>query len=141
MAKKYEVTPTIRRVNTMTSFLARRGWGRQELLTTTGRKSGEPRQVPITPITVDDTEYLVAPYGSVAWVRNARAMPEVTIRRGRKTRSAVLVDVTGEAPEVLMAYWEREGFVHQYMDVPEAPTVDDFAASGTSYPVFRVEPA
>jgi deazaflavin-dependent oxidoreductase (nitroreductase family) len=139
VAKKYEVTATIRGVNRMTSFMAKRGWGRQVLLTTTGRKSGEPRQVPISPITVDGAEYIVAPYGEVAWVHNVRSRPNVSVRKGKESRAAVLVEVTGQAPEVLKSYWGREGFVHQYMDVPESPTVDDFAASGESFPVFRVE--
>jgi len=139
MAKKYEVTSSIRLMNRMTAFMARRGWGRQVLLTTTGSNSGEPREVPISPITVDGTEYFVAPYGEVAWVKNVRSRPKVSVRRGNKSRDAVLAEVTGEAPEVLKGYWDREGFVHQYMDVPEPPTVDDFAASGDSFPVFRVE--
>ncbi len=111
------------------------------VLTTTGRKTGEPRQVPLSPVTVDGEQYLVAPYGPVAWVENARANREVTIRKGSKTLSANLVEVTGEVPRVLKEYWDREAIVHQYMDVPDAPTVDDFAARGDRFPVFRVEPA
>jgi deazaflavin-dependent oxidoreductase (nitroreductase family) len=138
MAKKYEVNSTIRRINKLTLFLARRGWGRQVMLTTTGRRSGQPREVPLSPITVDGVEFLVAPYGEVAWVRNVRANPEVTIRKGRETRLASLSEVTGEVPDVLKEYWDREAFAHQYMDVPDSPTIDDFDASGKSFPVFRV---
>lgn len=139
MAKKYEVNSTIRRVNKMTSFMAKRGWGRQVLLTTTGRRTGQPRQVPISPITLDGREYFVAPYGEVAWVKNVRQTPDVTIRKGKETRSATLAEMTGEVPNVLKEYWDRESYVHAYMDVPDPPTVEDFVASGDNYPVFRVE--
>ncbi len=46
-----------------------------EVLTTTGRTSGEPRQVPVSPIAMGGQEYLVSPYGNVGWVHNARANP------------------------------------------------------------------
>lgn len=54
-------------------------------------------------------------------------------------RFARLFEVTGEVPAVLKEYWDREAIVHQYMDVPDSPTVDDFATTGDSFPVFRVE--
>jgi hypothetical protein len=65
MAKKYEVTGSI---NRLTSVLARLGVGRTQMMTTTGRKSGEARRVPVSPIVVDGVEYLVSPYGERAWV-------------------------------------------------------------------------
>ena len=42
---------------------------------------------------------------------------------------------------MLKAYWEKEPFVHFYMDVPESATVEEFAASVDAFPVFRVEVA
>lgn len=139
MAKKYVVTSVTRDVNRVTSFFARRGWGRLQLLTTTGRSSGESREVPVAPIEVGGVEYLVAPYGSVSWVKNVRANPQVQMRKGKTVRSCVLHEVTGDAAEVLEAYWDKEPFTHQYMDVPESPSVEDFAASGDAFPVFRVD--
>src|SRR6516165_10363911 len=38
-----------------------------------GRKSGQPRQNPVNLLTLDGTQYLVAPRGEAEWVRNARA--------------------------------------------------------------------
>ena len=139
MAKAYEVNGMVKAINMMMTFTAGRGWGHQELLTTVGARSGKQRQVPVSPIAVDGVEYLVAPYGEVAWVGNARASSSVTLRKGKNTRRCTLVEVTGEAAEVLKAYWDKEPFVHQYMDVPESPTVDDFANTGSAFPVFRVE--
>lgn len=53
MAKKYEVT---RGVNRITSWMARRGIGKTEVMATTGRKSGQSRDVPVTPLVKDGTE-------------------------------------------------------------------------------------
>jgi deazaflavin-dependent oxidoreductase (nitroreductase family) len=120
--------------------MAKRGWGRTEVLTTRGRKSGQERQVPVSPIEVEGTEYLVAPYGEVAWVRNARAEPDVALRRGSTDRQVRLAEVSGDAAaEAVAAYYARETFPRPYMDVPENPTVADFAAKAGEFPVFRVE--
>ncbi|MEA1901953.1 MAG: nitroreductase family deazaflavin-dependent oxidoreductase [Actinomycetota bacterium] len=139
MAKQYEITTPIRMVNAVMSFTSRRGWGGQHLLTTTGRKSGEPRSVPVTPLIVDGVEYLVAPYGAVGWVHNMRANPAVTFQNGREVRSCTVTEVTGQVPEVVKEYYEKIPIVRPYMDLPDSPTVEDFARTGDAYPVFRVE--
>jgi deazaflavin-dependent oxidoreductase (nitroreductase family) len=137
MAKPYEASRT---VNGLTSWMAKRGWGRTELLTTKGRNSGQERQVPVSPIEVDGTEYLVAPYGEVAWVRNARAEPNVALRLGSTDRQVHLAEVSGDAAaEAVAAYYARETFPRPYMDVPENPSIADFAAKAGEFPVFRVE--
>lgn len=136
MAKGYQPT---RGVNMLTSWMAKRGMGRTELMTTTGRRSGETRQVPVSPIVLDGVEYLVAPYGQVGWVRNARANPTVTLRHGSKERKVRLEEVVGgSGAATVAAYYARESFARPYMDVPEDPTVEDFASRSGQFPVFRV---
>jgi deazaflavin-dependent oxidoreductase (nitroreductase family) len=121
--------------------MARRGWGRTEVLTTTGSKSGVRREVPVSPIELEGSEYLVAPYGSVSWVRNVRAEPNVTLRHGSRERPVRLVEVSGDlAANIVSTYYAKEGFARPYMDVPENPTTADFAARTSQFPVFRVEP-
>ncbi len=137
MAKPYEASANI---NRLTSWMARRGWGRTEVLTTTGRMSGKPRQVPVSPIELGDSEYLVAPYGEVAWVHNVRSDPNVTLRHGSSERRVRLEEVSGDvAAETVAAYYARETFPRPYMDVPDNPTTADFAATAGRFPVFRVE--
>lgn len=136
VAKEYKPPKMI---NSITSSLARIGIGRSVELTTIGRSSGEARSVPVSPITIDGIEYIVSPYGSVGWVRNTRANPIVTIRRGRSERSARLVEVTGDAAAVVAAYYERESFPRRYMDLPDDPELGDFEEDPGSFPVFRVE--
>jgi deazaflavin-dependent oxidoreductase (nitroreductase family) len=138
MAKKYRVTTGKRVVSALMGWLARRGLGNFVVLTTRGRTSGEPREVTVSPIVVDGVEYLVSPYGDSAWVLNVREDPHVSITRGGTTREVEVVEVTGSRPEVVEAYYHREAFARQFMDVPEEPTVADFAAVADRFPVFEI---
>lgn len=61
------------------------------LLTTTGRKSGQPRVTPLQYEKIDGAYYLGAARGLKAdWVRNLQANPDVELRVGRN-------DVHGKA--------------------------------------------
>lgn len=56
------------------------------LLTTTGRKSGQPRVMPLQYERVDDTIVIGSMHGMQAdWVKNAVANPEVKLQIGRET--------------------------------------------------------
>lgn len=136
MAKEYHPSRFFNRIMKWTSRL---GLGRSEILTTTGRRSGQAREVPVSPIEVDGEEYLVAPYGEVSWVKNARANPSVTLRSGGTPKKRVLVEVTGHAAHVVKAYWDKEKFSRPYMDMPGDPEVSDFEEAAGRFPVFRVE--
>lgn len=116
MAKQYQATHGINRI---TSAVARLGIGRTQVLTTTGRKTGAPRRVPVSPIVVDGVEYLVSPSGEVGWVHNVRADPTVTLSHGSKTRQARLEEVADRlGAAVVAAYHARESLSRPYMDVP-----------------------
>lgn len=139
MAKTYEVNDSTRRIARLMSWMARLGIGKTQILTTNGRKSGAPREVPVSPIELDGVDYVVSPYGARSWVLNVRADPLVTLRHGSKVREAKLEEVTGptSAP-IVAAYHARESYARQYMDVPENPSQDDFAARFERFPVFAV---
>jgi deazaflavin-dependent oxidoreductase (nitroreductase family) len=128
-------------LNTAMAALARRGRGPAWELTVTGRRSGEPRTVPVTPIEVDGSRYLVAPYGAVGWVHNIRAAGRATLRRGSSVDEIAVAEVDGpEAGAVLMAYHaDLERIVGNYFDLPAGPALDDFTAVASDHPVFRIE--
>jgi hypothetical protein len=42
-------------------------------LTVVGRRTGDPHKVPVIPIEVGQSRYLVSPYGESDWVRHYRA--------------------------------------------------------------------
>jgi len=138
MAKKYEVTSFKRAVTWMLGHAARFGIGNFVVLTTTGRESGLPRQVTVSPIEDDDGEYLVSPYGESGWVLNARANPVALVERGGSAETVRLVEITGEKPQLVKRYHDREAFARRFMDVPGRGDLDDFAAVAERFPVFEV---
>src|ERR671919_2011226 len=75
------------------------------LLTVRGRKSGQPYSTPVTLVEENGERWLVAPYGEVGWVRNARAAGQVTLRRGRRSETVKIVELAAdEAAPVLKKY-------------------------------------
>jgi deazaflavin-dependent oxidoreductase (nitroreductase family) len=109
------------------------------LLTTTGRKSGKPRTTPVNIIDLDGQRWLVSSYGKVGWVYNVRAVPGVTLRRGRKRASfrADEVDSTRAGP-VLKVYVRRVPITAPYFDAKRDDPVEDFVAEADRHPVFRL---
>jgi hypothetical protein len=64
----------------------------------------------------------------------------VTLRHCSKQRQIRLEEASDRAA-VVAGHYARESFSRPYMDVPENPTLDDFAARSAEFPVFRVTPA
>jgi deazaflavin-dependent oxidoreductase (nitroreductase family) len=57
------------------------------LLETTGRRSGQPRQVPVGKALQGDTLWVIAEHGlRAAYVKNIKADPRVRVRIGRRWR-------------------------------------------------------
>ena len=83
--------------NTIMSALVRAGLvPRSYLLTTQGRRTGKRRTNPVVPVEHDGRRWLVAPYGPVSWVHNARAAGRVTLTRRRDTRQYAIREVAPE---------------------------------------------
>lgn len=141
MAREYEVTTTKKLISRLLGNAAKLGLGNFIVLTTTGRRSDEQRQVTLAPISDEDGEYLVSPYGDSAWVLNVRSDSRATIRRGASEEAVRLVEVTGEKPGLVKEYYEREAFARRFMDVPEGATLEDFASGPERFPVFRIDAA
>jgi len=75
------------------------------MLTTTGRRTGQPRTNPVTLVEHDGRRWLVAPYGPVSWVLNARAAGRVTLhRRGQRLDCTVREVSAEEAGPILKEY-------------------------------------
>ena len=95
----------------------------------------------ITPVTVDETDYLVAPYGPVNWVLNLRASERATFVRGRTTSRVKAVEVQGdEAGKALARYYhENKKNVAEFFDLAPNATIIDFTRDVENHPVFRIE--
>jgi deazaflavin-dependent oxidoreductase (nitroreductase family) len=68
-------------------------------LTTTGRRSGRPREIEIWFTEAGGRFYLIAEHGEdAAWVRNLRAEPRVTVRVGDRRFAATARVVQAHGP-------------------------------------------
>jgi len=112
------------------------------VLEVTGRKSGEPRRTPVNLLTLEGTEYLVAPRGVTEWVRNVRAGGgKLALLRGRHRDERVATELDdSEKVPVLRAYlkrWKAEVGVF-FEGVGPDSTDEQLAAIAPRHPVFRL---
>src|SRR5438046_5400442 len=109
MAKTYKAPTFVRIGNILTLTLLRAGVKLvgpgnypMYLLTVRGRKSGQPRTVPIAIWEHNGKRYVGSVYGIVDWVRNLRAAGEAILTRGRRSGTVnVRALPKGEAALVL----------------------------------------
>lgn len=109
-------------------------------LTVKGKTSGEPRTVPVNPLTLNGAEYLVAPRGETHWVRNLRASTEADLTLGRKHRHIRTVELSeSERPAVIAAYLDRWGNItRSHFGTVKDPDATELARLSARTPVFRV---
>ena len=111
------------------------------LLTTRGRKTGRPLTHPATVVEEDGRRWLVAPYGEVSWVHNARAAGRVTLgRRGDRRDYAVREVPAGGAGPVLKRYVGVATATRPYFGADKDAPVEDFVAEADRHPVFELLP-
>lgn len=70
--------------------------GPDGLITVRGRRTGEPRTVPIAFLEQDGRCWVIAAYGDVNWVRNLRAAGEATIEIRGRSRQVSATELTQE---------------------------------------------
>ena len=126
--------------NTIMSVLVRAGLvPRSYLLTTRGRTTGRSRTSPVVPVEHDGRRWLVAPYGPVSWVHNARATGQVSLTRRRDTRDYTLREVPPEeAGAVLKRYVRISPATRPYFQASKDSPVEDFIAEADRHPVFEL---
>lgn len=123
--------------------LARRGLaGRHTyVLIVEGRRTGRRYETPVR-LLENGERWLVAPYGEVAWVRNARASGEVTLARaGKLERFSIEQADAGQSAPVLRRYVKQVPVVRPFFDVGPRSDQADFAREASRHPVFRLVPA
>jgi deazaflavin-dependent oxidoreductase (nitroreductase family) len=143
---------TVNRINKMITRLQRIGiaFGPMQLLTVTGRRSGQPRTFPIAVLPLAGGRYIMQAFPNAAWVANARAAARaadtVTLSRGRRSSAVRLTEVPVDERRPLL----REVVETQPASaakrlvtngLAEAPTPDAVAAAADRIAVFRIERA
>ncbi len=143
MAKTYRLGPARRAVNVLYTRMVRRGRGPSFLhpLTVRGRRTGEPRSTPLSVMELDHRRYLVAPYGPVGWVKNARVAGEVSLTRGDRTERFTVRELgPEEAVPLLRKYLREIKAVRPYFDVSADSPEGEFRGIAPSKPVFELTP-
>ena len=143
MAKSYRLTPLRRLANGLMRLLLRLGLapGTMMLLTVPGRRSGTPHSTPVTLVEENGQRWLVAPYGPVGWVHNARAAGQVELSHGRRSETVRVEELAPEAAApILKAYVKRVPITRPYFDAaPDAP-LTAFVTEAAKHPVFQILP-
>jgi len=139
MARTFRTTRIRRLLNGLVRPLARLGLAPHVyVLTVPGRKTGELHSTPVRLIE-NGTRWLVAPYGEVGWVRNARAAGTVTLGRRRRSERLTIEEVgPDEAAPVLREYLRKVPVVRPYFEAGADSPLEAFAAEAARHPVFRL---
>jgi deazaflavin-dependent oxidoreductase (nitroreductase family) len=141
MAIKFKVDASRRVADAVTKaflslHLAPKGY---YLLTTIGRKSGEPRSNPVTLIEEGKKRWLVSPYGNVSWVYNAKASGKVTLTRNGKSEIVAIRECSVEqAAPVLRKYMIDVAITRPYFDVGVDSSEEAYIAEAPKHPVFEI---
>ena len=142
MARAYRPTASRRAINWAVRPLARRGLAGRGVyvLTVPGRKTGKRYETPVTLIE-DGDRWLVAPYGEVNWVRNARAAGEVELTRARRSETLRIEEAPPQqAAPVLKRYLQAVAVVRPFFDVKPDSSIEEFIREAPRHPVFRLIP-
>ncbi len=111
------------------------------LLTTVGRRTGEARTNPVQLVLHDGKKWLVAPYGEVSWVKNARVAGRVRLTRRSSSEEFSIRELpAAEAAPVLKRYLSKVPVVAPYFDAKRTSSVEDFEKEARRHPVFELVP-
>ncbi len=111
------------------------------MLTTIGRKSGEKRKTPVVLVEEEGHRWLVAPFGVVSWVHNARAAGKVTLSRKGKTETLAIREIAiQDAAPVLRKYVNNVPVARRYFDVRVDLPEEAYIAEARKRPVFDLTP-
>ncbi len=102
-------------------------------------QTGRLRATPVILVRQDQQRWLVAPYGAVSWVLNARAAGRVTLRRGHDSRDYTIRELPpGESGPVLQSYLRTAPAARPDLLAGKGAPVADFIAEAGRHPVFAV---
>ena len=141
MARPFRYTLDRRIINQFIKWLLKLGLKPDSyfLLTVSGRKSGKPHTVPVVSIEDKAKRWLVAPYGVVDWVKNARATGGVTLTRGKHSQNFAFRELPShEAAPILKIYIQQFPITEPYFDSRPNSSLIEFELDAQSRPVFEL---
>ncbi len=147
MAKTSQALLFVRMANLLTVTLLRagvklKGTGNYPmyLLTVRGRKSGQPRTVPIAVWEHHGKRYVGSVFGIVDWVRNLRAAGEAILTRGRRSETVNVRELPPkEAALVLREDIKNGNPFARYYGVTADASLEEFERAVLTHPVFFLQ--
>jgi hypothetical protein len=143
MSSANRAQPVPRVVNQIWGFFIRRGLAPKtmHLLTVKGRKTGKLHTLVVGLVTQNAEQFLVAPYGEVNWVLNARAAGQVLLRHGSQEWTAHIEELSpAQAGLVLKQYLAEHLVTRSYFDVGPTAPASAFEQEANRHPVFHLQP-
>jgi deazaflavin-dependent oxidoreductase (nitroreductase family) len=112
-------------------LMMRFGIGGTVTLTVPGRRTGMPRKVPVIPVELAGSRYLVSPYGETEWVRNLRMAGHGELSRKGHAESFTATEVPADERDAIIGAYRKiiSGLVSSYFS--RLPAAKD-------HPVFRL---
>jgi deazaflavin-dependent oxidoreductase (nitroreductase family) len=141
MVRRYRRTAVRRVLDRLMTALLRRDKGPPGvwLITVPGRRTGRPYSTPVSLVEEGGVRWLVAPYGTVGWVRNVRAAGRVTVTRGRRSDDLAVTEVEPhEAAPVLRRYLAANPITKRHFEATKRSPLEAFEAEAARHPVFRL---
>lgn len=141
MGKRLHVGPVRKAGNVVIELAIKSGLTpkRNQILITRGRRSGLERTNPVRLVLDGESRWLVAPYGPVDWVHNARHAGRVRLRRGRTVEEWTIQEVSGnEAGPVLKSYVKQNPIALPYFEAGLRSSIEEFSAEASKHPVFKL---
>jgi deazaflavin-dependent oxidoreductase (nitroreductase family) len=122
-------------------------FGPNVLLTVRGRKSGEPRTVPVAILDLDGRRYVQSPFGEVNWVRNLRVAGEAVVTKGRERETVSAVEVPSDAAGPLLRDALAPFFRSRLMapvagwlfHLSAGSSLDDYVEESRRHPMFELQ--
>jgi deazaflavin-dependent oxidoreductase (nitroreductase family) len=139
MARTFQYSIDRRIVNRLIIWLLRFGLAPDNyyLLTVRGRKTGKPHSIPVSLVQEGDKRWLVAPYGEVDWVKNARVSGMVRLSRRSLQKDLAIRELpVEEAAPVLKKYLQAYPITRDYFEATVDSPLEAFVEEARSRPVF-----
>lgn len=142
MTVYHKPTAITKLLNSIFGFFAGIGLtpGKNVLLETKGRRTGQTRAVPVNIVEYEGQRYLVSPRGESEWVRNVRASGgQAVLRHGRGTAVQLVEVPTDERAPIIRKYLgENVMSTKQQFGVDPKADISEFERIAGAHPVFRI---
>jgi deazaflavin-dependent oxidoreductase (nitroreductase family) len=122
--------------------------GPMMLLTVRGRKTGEPRTIPVDVYERDGRLFLIATHGEGNWVHNLRVARTGILSLGRHHQTCTAVELAPEEAglvikdilgPLLASQGIRGNALRQHLGVRADSSLNDFIAVAKTHPVFEFD--